>query len=110
MTKRDDPFAEAVCRQDVYKDWSRQNRASMWDYYVDGETADQKNARHRKVRGLCFACKLRPLCRETHDAYVAVIGYQTGIWAGKVFPDKDIPPEPATVHSLALYRREDFAA
>ncbi|MFE3052307.1 WhiB family transcriptional regulator [Nocardia sp. NPDC059239] len=91
MTLRiNDVWADAVCRQPYYQQWMRKRRASMWDYYVDGETQKQKDDRHFKARNLCFSCPLRTECDERHDELVRAKGERVpGIWGGRIYVDRD---------------------
>lgn len=88
--KIEDAWAEAVCRQPQYEAWMRRQRASMWDYHVEGETPQAKEKRHFRAKGLCFSCPLRRECLARHDELVAAKGERvSGIWGGRLYVDRD---------------------
>ncbi|MFE5290392.1 WhiB family transcriptional regulator [Nocardia sp. NPDC056611] len=88
--KIEDKWADAVCRQERYETWMRHRRASMWDWHVEGETPEQKQERHRKVRNLCFSCPLRVECLARHDELVRAKGERVpGVWGGRIHADRD---------------------
>ncbi|WP_200881218.1 WhiB family transcriptional regulator [Nocardia otitidiscaviarum] len=95
MKRRDDPWADAKCREPQHQEWMRAHRASMWDWRIDCETQAQQKARHFKATGICYSCPLRAQCRELHDALAAVSPFRvSGIWGGKPFADRDDEDRP----------------
>jgi len=55
--------------------------APLFDLDVDGETGEDREARHGHARGLCGDCGVLEVCRASLDTLPAAT---VGVWAGVV--------------------------
>ncbi len=55
-------------------------RAPLFDLDVDGETGEDREARHGQARGLCGDCRVLEVCRASLDSLPPETA---GIWAGR---------------------------
>ncbi len=59
-------------------------RAPMFDADLDGETGEDREARHDGARGLCGDCRVLEVCRASLDSLPPQM---TGIWAGRLLDE-----------------------
>lgn len=80
----------AICAQPVYEKWARENRASMWDYSVEGENDREAAKRRRVAVGLCAGCEVRTACEKRHEALTETEdgARVPGVWGGRVYAEK----------------------
>jgi hypothetical protein len=64
-------MAGAACR----------GRSPLHDSTVDGETADERHARHELARAVCARCRVLDTCRASVDTLPP---HTEGVWAGKL--------------------------
>lgn len=56
-------------------------RAPLFDDEIDGETEEQREARHYVAASICRSCPVQPECRAAAGEHHAL-----GIWAGACQP------------------------
>lgn len=66
-------FTQAACR----------GRAPLFDHTIDGETTEQREARHHHARTLCRICDARRECRKVSANTPPE--ERRGIWAGELY-------------------------
>ncbi|TDP29818.1 hypothetical protein [Nocardia ignorata] len=111
MTRKPDPFEGAPCRSEEHTTWMRANRASKFDFRIDGEDDTRRNKRHHEMLRECRKCPAtaHTACRELHDQLAATSESRVpGIWGGKVYADRT-ECEPIGDDN-ALIRRDELAA
>jgi len=59
--------------------------APLHDFDVDGETSEDRTARHDRARAVCAGCRVLAICRASLDTLPPRM---TGIWAGRLLDGK----------------------
>jgi len=94
-----DPFTNAVCRQDQYRQDAIERGGFPWDHRIEGESDAKRLDRYREAVALCQGCpNLRDRsCEREHNWVEYRYGEHSGVWAGVVH-------EPGTDSASGLLR------
>ncbi|MBF6358143.1 hypothetical protein IU449_26970 [Nocardia higoensis] len=116
MSKEPSPYTGAPCITEAVFSKSRVTRTHPWDYLIVGETKEQRQRRHTRIKRLCQSCPALDVCEQERQDILSgrvknpwtgeQIHLQGVIWAGRAHPDK----EPEADKQDALMSREGLAA